>query len=98
MDLVDLCRELDEALLAKDPVASDALALHSAVLSLGIGCGTWLLHQIRTNGVDIKGSGQTLDSLDASLELLRILHRSRHSDLPPHEIEAIRRRIFDAAA
>jgi hypothetical protein len=39
-----------------------------------------------------------LEALDASLELLRILHRSRHPTCSPGEIEATRRRIFDAAA
>lgn len=98
LDLVDLCRELDEALVATEAIAADVLSLHQAVTSLAIGCGVWLTHQIRTNRADISGSGQTLDTLDASLELLRILYRSRHSDFPAEEIEAVQRRVFNAAA
>ncbi len=98
MDLVDLCRELDDSLVATEPPAPEALALHEAVVNLAIGCGGWLLHQIRANGADISASGQTLATLGASLELLRIFHRSRHSDLPPMEIEEVQRRIFNAAA
>jgi hypothetical protein len=48
--------------------------------------------------VDISASGQSLETLAASLEMLRIFYRSRHSDLPASEVEALRRRIFDAAA
>ncbi len=98
MDLVDLCQELDESLVAAPAQSPEALALHQAVISLGIGCGDWLIHQIRTNATDISGSGHTLDVLEASLELLRILYRIRHPDLPPDEIETARRRIFNAAA
>jgi hypothetical protein len=39
-----------------------------------------------------------VETLEASLELLRILQRSRHSDFSPDEVEAARRRIFNAAA
>ena len=38
MDLVDLCRELDDSLAAVETPAKDALALHEAVVSLAIGC------------------------------------------------------------
>ena len=68
------------------------------MVNLAIGCGGWLLHQIRLHGADISGSGQTLDTLEASLELVRILHRARHSAFPPAEIEAVRQRVFNAAA
>ncbi len=98
LDLVDLCRELDESLVAADTTSDELLALHEAVVNLAIGCGGWLLHQIRVSGADISASGQTLETLDASLELLRILHRSRHPAFPPDQIEAVRRRIFNAAA
>jgi hypothetical protein len=98
MDLVDLCRELDESLVRTEAWSEAALALHQAVVSLAIGCGEWLIHQIRTNGADISGSGQTLETLAASLELLRIFYRSRHSDFSPGEIESVRQRIFHAAA
>jgi hypothetical protein len=98
MDLLDLCRELDESLVRVDKPSEDALALHKAVVSLAIGCGGYLIHQIRTEGVDISGSGQTLETVSASLELLRVFYRSRHPDLPAEEIESIRQRIFNAAA
>lgn len=98
MDLVDLCRELDESLVAAPAQSAEALALHQAVVSLAIGCGEWLIHQIRTNATDISGSGHTLDILQASLELLRILHRGRHPDFTPDEMETARRRIFNASA
>jgi len=98
MDLVDLCRELDDSLVLKENPSPDSLSLHEAVLSLAIGCGSWLIHQLRVNGVDISASGQTLETLDASLELLRILYRSRHSGLAEAEVESVRRRIFNAAA
>jgi hypothetical protein len=98
MDLVDLCRELDDCLIMAEAPSNDAQALHEAVLNLGMGCGSWLIHQIRENKVDISASGQTIETLTASLELLRILYRSRHSELPSDEIESVRQRIFNAAA
>ena len=98
LDLVDLCRELDDALAAAETITSEALALHQAVVNLAIGCGSWLTYQIRLNEVDISGSGQTLKTLEASLELLRIFYGSRHSDLPSKDVEAARQRIFNAAA
>jgi hypothetical protein len=57
-----------------------------------------LLHQIRARGVDISASGQSLETLEASLELLRILHRNRHAAFSPAELDAVRQRIFNAAA
>src|SRR3989454_10361359 len=36
MDLVDLCRELDEALVSAEPPSEDAIALHEAVVKLAI--------------------------------------------------------------
>ncbi len=98
LDLVDLCRELDETLIVVERPSAEALALHEAVLNLAIGCGGWLLHQIRARGTDISGSGQSLETLEASLELLRILYRHRHPAFSSSEIEAIRQRIFSAAA
>jgi hypothetical protein len=98
MELVDLCRELDDGLIAAAAPSSEVLTLHQAVVSLAIGCGGWLLHEIRAHGADISASGYTVETLEASLELLRILQRSRHSDFSPDEVEAARRRIFNAAA
>ena len=98
MDLVDLCRELDKSMVAPEVPSVDALTLHEAVVSLAIGCGGWLIHQIRVSSADISASGQTLEIMDASLELLRILYRSRHPDSPPSEVEAVRQRLFNAAA
>lgn len=97
LDLVDLCRELDEN-LDTGSASEEALALHEAVVSLALGCGSWLLHQIRVSNADISASGQTLETLDASLELLRIMQRRRHPQFAPAEIEAVRRRVFNAAA
>src|SRR6267154_1543726 len=97
MDLVDLCRELEDGLVAEKP-NSESLKLHEAVLSLAIGCGGWLLRQIRERSPDIAASGQTQETLSASLELVRILYRSRHPDFTAGEIEAARQRIFNAAA
>lgn len=98
MDLVDLCRELDDGLVAMEMLSSEALELHRAVLSSAIDCGGRLIEQIRTKAADITASGQTLETLAASLELLRILHRSHHSPLSSSDIEAVRRRIFNAPA
>jgi len=98
LDLVDLCRELEESLVAAQTPSPGALALHEAVLNLAIGCGGWLLHQLRERGIDISASGQSLETLEASLELLRVLHRSRHPAFSAGEIEAARQRIFNAAA
>src|SRR2546426_980834 len=98
MDLVDLCRELDDCLISAEAPSEEVLSLHDAVLSLAIGCGSWLLHQIQTSQVDISASGQTRESLEASLELLRILHRSRHSAFSSSEVEAAQKRIFNAPA
>lgn len=98
LDLVDLCRELDDALARAESATKDALSLHEAVVNLAIGCGGWLIHQIRCAGVDISASGQNLQTLEASLELLRIFYRSRHAELPAEQIEDARQRIFNAAA
>jgi hypothetical protein len=98
MNLVDLCRELDESLVAAEVHSADALALHKAVVNLAIGCGSWLIHQIRVNSADIAASGQTLETLEASLALLQIFYRSRYPDFSANEIEATRHRIFNAAA
>jgi len=98
MDLVDLCRELDDCLVAMEVASQEALALHETVVNLAIGCGGWLIHQIRAGKADISASGQTVQTLEASLELLRIFYRSRHSDLPAGEIEAVRQRVFNGAA
>jgi len=98
MDLVDLCRELDESLLEAETASTDALALHEAVLTLAIGCGVWLMHHVVTNKLDVSASGHTQETLDASLELLRILQRSRHPEAPLHEVETVRQRIFNAPA
>ena len=65
---------------------------------LAIGCGAWLINQIKINGVDISASGHSLETLAASVELLRIFYRTRHPELPPGEVEVARQRIFDAAA
>ncbi len=67
MDLVDLCRELDDGLVAAETSSAEGLALHEAVLSLAIRCGGWLIHQIRTNGADISASGHTVDTIEAVL-------------------------------
>jgi hypothetical protein len=98
MDLVDLCRELDDGLVTANAESAEALALHETVVNLAIGCGDGLIHQIRANNADISASGHTLHTLDASLELLRILHRTRHPGFSLVDVEAARRRIFDAAA
>ncbi len=97
MDLVDLCRELDESIVAAGPVSSDTLELHAAITSLAVGSGTWLLQQIRANHADISASGHSVEVLDASLDLVKILHRSRHPEFSASEIEAVQRRIFNAA-
>jgi hypothetical protein len=98
LDLVDLCRELDDALIHLEHPGPAALALHNAVLTLALGAGTWLLHQIDLKEVDPSCAGQTHDALSASLELVRILHRTRHAQCSNEEIASVQRRIFHAAA
>jgi hypothetical protein len=98
MDLVDLCLELDDALLAVDTPSPDELALHKAVLDLTIGCGTWLIHQLRVNAADFSASGHTLEVLESSLKMVQIFRDSSHADVPEAELESIRQRIFNAAA
>ena len=98
MDLVDLCLELDDALLAVGTPSPNELALHKAVLDLTIGCGTWLIHQLRVNAADFSGSGHTLEVLESSLKLVQIFRDSSHADIPEAELESIRQRIFNAAA
>ncbi len=98
MALVDLCLEVDENLGGGETLSAEGLALHEAVVSLGIGCGSWLLREIRIANLDISASGQTPETLGASLELLRILHRRRHSQFPPAEVRVVQARIFNAAA
>jgi len=98
LDLVDLCRELDDALVEENQADPALLSLHHAVLSLAIGAGTWLVHQVDLNEVDLRASGQTRDSLRASLELVHIFYRTRHAEFPASEVEAVRQRIFNAAA
>jgi hypothetical protein len=97
LDLVDLRRELDEGLDAAVAPPPEALAMHVAIVNLA-GSGGWLLHQIRLNRADLSASGQTLESLDASLELLRVMQRSRHPQFSLAEIEAVRQRVFNGPA
>src|SRR5438876_6836448 len=61
MDLVDLCRELDDGLATAETSPVEALALHEAVVNLAIGCGGWLIHQIRSNDADIAASGHRVE-------------------------------------
>jgi len=93
--LVELCLELDDALNESDVETSDAVALHKAVLNLGIGTGEWLLHQIKSDQVDLSGTGERMENLEASLDLLRTCFNSRHADVPEEELERIRQRIFN---
>jgi hypothetical protein len=96
--LVELCLELDDALNMSDVEPPDAVALHKAVLNLGIGTGEWLLHQVKSNQVDLSGTGERMENLEASLDLLKICYDSRHVEVPQEEIERIRQRIFNAAS
>jgi len=98
MDLVDLCREMDESFVLDQSPSTDALAMHEQVVKLAINVGDSLLEQVAHTDDDIKSSGQTSESLTASLELLRIFHRSRHPQVSPQEVQAVRDRIFNAAA
>jgi len=98
MALVDLCGELDDSVLAAEAPTANALALHDAVLGLAIGCGGWLIHEIQTSGGDIAPSGQTMETLAASLELLKVMHRSQHAPFAANEVDAARERIFHASA
>ena len=67
MGLVDLCRELDDGLMTAAFESKEAVALHRAVVSLGEGCGSWLIHQIRTYRADISASGYTIETLEPPL-------------------------------
>jgi hypothetical protein len=98
MDLVDLCREFDECLVLEDSTSTQTLALHENMIKQAIAIGSSLLEQISTSGCDISPSGQTAPTLQASLELLRIFHRTRHSQVPAEEVQAVRQRVFNAAA
>lgn len=98
MNLVELCRELDDGLVWTERPMPEALALHKVVLALAIGSGSWLIHRLQEEAPDISTSGQTLETLRASLGLLQVLQRSRHSDYTPEEVELARQRIFHAAA
>jgi hypothetical protein len=98
MDLVDLCRELDESFVIDPSPSNDTLAMHEQIVQLAINVGDSLLDQVANSSEDIKSSGQTAETLTASLELLRIFHRSRHPQISPEEVQAVRQRIFNAAA
>jgi hypothetical protein len=98
MDLVELCRELDESLVGEGAPSPKALALHAAVLELAIASGNSLIQQIQMHRADIAASGQTFETVTASLELMRIFHRSWHPDFTATEVDATRQRIFHAAA
>ena len=98
MDLVELCQELDESLVGEGAASPAALALHAAVLELAIASGNSLIRQIHLHRADISASGQTIETVTASLELMRVLQRSWHPDFTPTEVDAARQRIFHAAA
>ena len=76
----------------------DALALHKAVLNLGIGTGEWLLHQIKTDHIDLTRTSERIENLEAALGLLRTCFNSRHADIPEEELDRIRQRIFNVAS
>ena len=96
--LVELCLELDDALNWSETETPEAVALHKAVLNLGIGTGEWLLHQLKSDHVNLSAIGERIENLEASLELLRICFDSRHADIPHEEIARIQQRIFNAPA
>ena len=98
MDLVDLCRELDELLIWGSSEARELVELHKAVLGQGLQSGEKLIEQIRNGAVDVSASGSSLDVIEASLGMLRHFYASRHPDVPTSEIETVRRRLFVAAA
>jgi len=98
MDLVELCRELDDSLVAADTPSPEALALHAAVLELTIHSGERLISHIRRQHSDLSAAGQTIETLAASLELMRIFQRSWHPDFTPTELDSARQRLFHAAA
>lgn len=96
--LVELCLEVDDALNGAEVDTEQLLALHNAVLNLGIGTGEWLLHQIRFNQVNLSCSGEKLENLEASLELLRICFERRHAAIPEADIDQVQRRILNVPA
>ena len=98
MDLVDLCREVEESLVLEESPSADSLAMHERVINLAINIGAALINQISLAPADVATSGQTPETLSASLELLHIFHRSRHPQISLEEVEAVRQRIFNAAA
>jgi hypothetical protein len=98
LGLVDLCLELDDVSIYDEAPDPKTVQLHKAVLNLGIGTGEWLIHQIRANQVDLSASGEKLETLEASLELLRICYNSQHVDVSEDEIREVQKRIFNAAA
>jgi hypothetical protein len=98
MDLVDLCRELDDSLVMAEHISPEVLDLHRNILGLGISNGERLMEEVRAANADISASGYTLPIMGASLDMLRIFHSSQHSACSPSEIESARNRIFNAAA
>src|SRR5438045_2560179 len=68
MDLVDLCRELDEGLVLGEQITSEALDLHRTILNIAISNGERLIEQIHGADADISLSGHDLHTLQASLE------------------------------
>ena len=93
--LVDLCLELDDALNMSESEPVEIVTLHKAVLNLAIGTGEWLIHQIKSDCVDLSQTGGRIENLEASLALLRTCFNSRHADVPEEELERIRQRIFN---
>ena len=96
--LADLCGELEEAVSFADEPGAELLQLHEAVLNLGIGTGGWLLHELKRNQIDASLSGEKPETLEASLETLRVFYNSRHARVPETELKLIQKRIFNAAA
>jgi hypothetical protein len=95
--LADLCLELDDVLNLASVETAEMTALHRAVLNLGVGTGEWLLHELRTNHVELSRSNESLEHLEALLELLRICFESRHAEVSRAEMDAIQRTVFNVS-
>lgn len=87
----------DERMVLHEPTVED-LEIHKSLLRRLIADGEQLLAQIRQIGLPENPEGTTLESVDATLELLRADYRGWHESMPAEKRRQILSEVFPGVA